>query len=413
MKSAATRNAYIATRTLDTPFWGLYNMLPFILYKDLHFSPMQLALLTAIKPMVSILSSYWSARVDNRPDRLVPSIILGRLLGYLPFFLFPFFDNAWFFILSYGLYMMMATANMPAWMELLKVGIPDKVREKVFSYTQAFGYMGGGLVPLLWGYLLDSHPSSWRILFPIAALFGLTSLFFQLKMKRPLLPSNHLEKKQSASWSLALKSPWQKMGAKLTENQAFLRYQIGFMFLGSALMVIQPALPSFFVDKLHLSYLDLGIAITLCKGLGFALSSPLWANQMPKTSLFLLSSRIAILGACFPLLLFLSIFNLEWLFFAYLLYGIMQSGSELVWNLSGPAFAGSKDSSPYSTVNVVAVGLRGCFIPALGALLVSLGSDTLVLTTSLLLFIGASAVFYLSRRLHPNGGGEFDTPRHA
>jgi hypothetical protein len=31
-----TRAAYIWTRVLDTPFWGLFNLLPFILYKDLH-----------------------------------------------------------------------------------------------------------------------------------------------------------------------------------------------------------------------------------------------------------------------------------------------------------------------------------------------------------------------------------------
>lgn len=34
-----TRMAYVATRLLDTPFWAIYNMLPVILYKDLHATP--------------------------------------------------------------------------------------------------------------------------------------------------------------------------------------------------------------------------------------------------------------------------------------------------------------------------------------------------------------------------------------
>ncbi len=93
-----TRTAYIWTRVLDTPFWGLFNLLPFILYKDLNASPFQLALIITLKPLVSILSSYWSNRVHQEPGRLVSSITTARWIAYLPFLLFPFVHSAWYLI---------------------------------------------------------------------------------------------------------------------------------------------------------------------------------------------------------------------------------------------------------------------------------------------------------------------------
>jgi hypothetical protein len=46
----------------------------------------------------------------------------------------------------------------------------------------------------------------------------------------------------------------------------------------------------------------------------------------------------------------------------------MQAGSELSWHLSGPIFARDEESSQFSGVNVLTVGVRGCAIPQLGAL---------------------------------------------
>jgi hypothetical protein len=48
-----------------------------------------------------------------------------------------------------------------------------------------------------------------------------------------------------------------------------------------------------------------------------------------------------------------------WLYAAYL-YGAMQGGSELSWKLSGPIFAKDKHSTPFSSLNLVLVGARGC-----------------------------------------------------
>ncbi|MFI5334962.1 MAG: hypothetical protein ACHQT8_07385, partial [Chlamydiales bacterium] len=54
---------------------------------------------------------------------------------------------------------------------------------------------------------------------------------------------------------------------------------------------------------------------------------------------------------------------------AHLIYGIAQGGSHLVWHLSGTIFAGEENSTPFTTVNVLMIGLRGAVGPLLGGLL--------------------------------------------
>ncbi len=370
-----TQWAYIGTRVLDTPFWGIFNMLPFILYKDLHATPFQLGLLVTLKPLVSIFSSYWSAMINSRSDRLVSNILWARILAYLPFFLFPFMDSPWFFIGSFGLYMMLAVGIVPAWMELLKLNVPKVTREKVFSYTQAFGYMGGGLLPFILGGVLDEYQQAWRWLFPAAAALSLGAYLFQWKIT--VRPGVVLKEVAKQKLSYHILKPWKTSWELLKQHPDFFKYQIGFMLIGSGLMVIQPSLPVFFVDVLHLSYTELAVALTLCKGFGFALGSPLWSHWIHKMDIFRFSGLIAGVACLFPLALLLTSFQIVWLYLGYFLYGFMQSGNELSWNMSGPIFAKDKDSSIYTSVNVMAIGVRGAIIPSLGALILTyLGSSS-------------------------------------
>jgi hypothetical protein len=49
----------------------------------------------------------------------------------------------------------------------------------------------------------------------------------------------------------------------------------------------------------------------------------------------------------------------------------MQAGSELGWHMSGLFFAKDKESALFSSTNLVTSGIRGCIVPALGALLLT------------------------------------------
>lgn len=378
--SQLTRSAFVWSRILDTPFWAIFNMLPFILYKDLHVTPLQLAAIITLKPLTSIFSMYWSALTHRRHERLLPNIIWGGVLRHLPFFFFPFVDNPWFFIASFGFHMMLSRGTQPAWLEILKINIPGVSRERVFAYGSVLGYIGDAIFPFALGWLLDGYFQAWRWIFPVSAIVSLMSLLWQVKIpvKCDKTAEDERQEPFEAGWKQLLK-PWQESWSLMFKRPDFARFQIGFMLGGAGLMVMQPALPIYFVDKLNLSYTELAVALTTFKGIGFTLSTPFWTNLISKVNMYRFTSWVTLLISLFAFCVMMSQLNPAWLYLGYLTYGIMQSGSNLSWNMSGPMFSQAEDSSIYSSVNVVTVGLRGCFAPALGSLLCAYGSATYAL----------------------------------
>jgi MFS family permease len=383
-----TTLAYVWTRVLDTPFWALFNLLIFMLYKELHATPLQLAIMISLKPMSSILASYWCARVHQKPERLVSSIITARWLAYIPFLAFPFVHNLWYLIACSGIFMFLQVGMMPSWMELLKQNVPDNSREKVFSYMQTVGYLGSGLLMFFLGAILDTWSGSWKWMFPIAAIIALLA---QLWQRTITVEASAIAPSIEPPPHPILK-PWKSAFEVLKHHRDFAKFQVGFLLFGSGLMILQPILPVFLEDGLHLSYLEIGVAISFCKGIGFACSSPLWGRWIQQLNIFRLSSIISLLATIFPFLLIAAQVHLVWLYMAYVIYGLMQAGSELSWNMSGPIFAKKEDSSPFSSVNVMSVGIRGLFIPSLGALCFSYFGLYSVILLSGTLFISSMLV---------------------
>lgn len=374
-RAGKTGRAYLWTSILEAPFWGIYTLLIFILSKDLHASPLQIAIFISLRPVVSIFSIYWSNFVHERPDRLRINLIAAALIGFLPIFFFPFISSPWFFIGAGALYMMLKRGIIPAWMEILKLNMPHPRRKRIVSSASAISYVAGAILPLIFAPLMDASPGIWRMLFPIAAMLSLCGMYFQWRIpidtetiKTIKKPKYHPLKPWKDAWNLCM------------SRKDFFTFQIGFMFGGGGLMIMQPALQSFFVDSLNLSYTTLAIAIALCKGIGFALTSRMWAHLMGKMNIFRLCAIVTVFAALFPVILLLGKFNLSWIYAAFLIYGVMQAGSELSWHMSGPIFAKEEDSSRFSSVNVMSVGIRGLFAPLLGMLLcTSFGSPTALL----------------------------------
>lgn len=373
-----TRSAFLWTRIMRTPLWAIYCMLPFILFRDLHATPIQIAMAVALKPVVSIFSLYWSSAIDNRRDRLVSNIIWANILGVIPFFFFPYFESPWFFILALGLFMMLHRGVIPAWMEIMKLNLPRVYRQRIFAYATAFGYLGDGVFPFLIGWLMDGYHEAWRWIFPVTAFISLTSILFLIRF--PIRQTTEEPVRQPVgSMKEHLLRPWKNSWKLLWNRPDFQKFQTGFMLGGTGLMLMHPVLPVFFMDFLQLSYTELAIALTLCKGIGFALTNQVWAQWMNRVDIYRFSSLVTLLASLFPLCLLAAKSQIMMVYVAYFVYGIMQAGSELSWNLSGPIFAQEEESTVYSGVNVVTVGIRGCVAPMMGTLLGSLWGPSVAL----------------------------------
>jgi MFS family permease len=289
-------------------------------------------------------------------------------LSRLPFFFFPFIDNVWLILALAALFLTLYRGGTPLWMEVLRLNLPEQ-RSQIFSRGLMAGYAEGVILAIAVGFLLDGDAQSWRWIFPLSALIGMGGVAFQARLSVPVDLQEAPRKVQKESLKQAIVAPWIESWQLMRDHSPFRRFQWGFMVAGFGLMIMFPAFPLYFDDVLGLSYTELTIALAVCKGLGFALTSPWWGHRLERMHIYRFSALAFFLVGLFALGLILASWNVLWIYLAYLIYGIGQAGSELVWHLGGTMFSKERDSAPFTSVNVVMVGLRGCLAPPLGTLL--------------------------------------------
>jgi ABC-type polysaccharide/polyol phosphate export permease len=84
-------------------------------------------------------------------------------------------------------------------------------------------------------------------------------------------------------------------------------------------------------------------------------------------------------------------------------YGIAQAGSHLIWNLSSGYFSKDQDSTPYTALNILLQGIRGCFAPLLGGLMTQLMGPLIVLITgAMIAFFGMVVMIRNNQKMTSN-----------
>jgi MFS family permease len=395
-----TKLALFGASILGEPLSTLYCFVPVILCKDLHASAFEIALLMTLKPVVTLLSFYWSARSGGR---LKANTVGAGIWMRLPFLLLPLMNSVWFVILASVNYMLFYRAGMPAWIEILKRNLPERHRGWLFSCSAAIGYGEGVLLGLAMGALLDHDPGLWRILFALAALVGLGGVAMQARIPVEETDKNMDERADGSPhqparpcgqfWRL-LVQPWKDTIDLMRRQRDFSLFQWGFMICGLALMIIQPVIPLFAVNELKINYLQMAGAVSVVKGFGYVLSSPFWGRWIRIHSIHRLSNWIFLIFALFPLMLILAKWQFWWFYTAYFWYGVGQGGSHLVWNLSGPYFAKNQDSARFSGVNMAMLGIRGAVGPMFGAWMLGAWGALPVLSLSIFLCLWSGILLF-------------------
>jgi len=343
----------------------MYSLLQFILCKDLGASWLQITILITVKPVVSVFSSYWSAFLNERSDRLKSNVIFASIIGVLPTFLFPFFQNIWFLIFAFALYFFTERAVIPAWMEILNKGLTSKQRSRTVANGSLVTFAAASIVPVLFAPWMDANGAIWIWLFPVLGALSLLRVILQLFVVVEGKNEGHSNSERFGMLKF-ISYPWKNSWKILKTRRDFTYYQIIFFFGGLGLMIMQPALPRFVDEILKLSYTELAIAFALCKGLGFALTNPFWSDRFHKANIYLFCSLVTLAAACSIVLIIFSSYYSICIYLAFLCYGAMQAGSQLSWQLGGTMFPNSEDSVPFTEVNVVLVGVRGCIGPLIG-----------------------------------------------
>ena len=170
-------------------------------------------------------------------------------------------------------------------------------------------------------------------------------------------------------------------------------------------MLMAPAFPLFYADTLELSHESISHARFVFMAIGVAGSSYLWRKSLEKKSLNEIMPWITIGFGLFPIFLLLAYFDPAYLSLAFLLYGIAQGGSHLIWGLSGTILSGEKNSAPFTAMNILFQGIRGIIFPLLGGVLCNLvGPVPVMIIGSMICFCGMAIMFRNALRYRLNKG---------
>jgi F0F1-type ATP synthase assembly protein I len=391
-----TRAALVWMNLASEPFLALYTLLLFILRKDLQATTFQIAVFVALRPVISVFSFYWSSNLLRQRTKLLSNLMGAWVLARLPFLCLPFIESVWFLIFSAGIYQLFYRAGIPAMMEILKLNLGKQEREKLFSRIYVLSFIESIVLGVFVGKLLDMHLGAWKILFFFSALLSISSIFIQMRIPLPthLTTDDHV----LPITTNRILQPIKDCIHLMKSRPDFAHFQWGFMIGGFGLMLIQPALALFYVDRLDLSHEQVTTARYIWMGIGVAVSSFLWRRGLSAISIARFTGYILFGFSLFPLFLILAEWNLFWINIAFLFYGIAQAGSHLIWNLSGTFFAEKgEDSSKFTGTNIFMVGLRGLVGPVLGGVLSEFIGPFPILLLGSMICLGGAAFMVIKK----------------
>lgn len=353
---------YLATHLLDAPLFAIYSMLAFILTKDLAATAVQITVYVSVKPLAALFSTYWNEAL--RSQSIERNLAFLIALASIPALLFPFVESVWFFIFGFTTYFVADRAAVAGWMELLKNKVPEEVRSWTISKCSLLMFLAGAIVPVVVAPWMDRGLLNWRWLFFGLACMSLLRLLIMIPLARGVVAPERVKR-----GSLSLLAPWKNAFNLLRRRPDFFYFQFIFIFGGTGIIMMHPLLPKFVSGVLNLSYTDLAFAFAFAKAMGYLCSARIWSWAIRQMDMYLFCGLVTIFAAISLFLIPLSIFFVPCLHIAFFLYGVMQGGSHLGWQLAGPTFSREERSIPYTGVSVMAIGLRGCFAPSLGSLL--------------------------------------------
>ena len=296
-----TIRAFYASCLFNECLFYACALLPFILVKDLGASSMHIELLIIMRPLLGLISPYWSFGVNNKQSKLVPNVLWANFLSKLPFIFLPFTDNIWIILAMVFVFWVFYRGSMPAWMEILKLHMDGKERAKVFSRSFLTSNVLCIVLAFTFAPIMQAYPGSWKVLFSVSAFLGFSTLYFQAKLplnlkvyspetKDSVVPTSRV------TWIENIKKPWQASLRLLWKRKDFSKFQLGFLLGGGSVMMMKPA--EIMLAKLpQLSYYDINHAVGMCKSLGILLTLNLWKKSVGEHNLFKLCSIILCLTA--------------------------------------------------------------------------------------------------------------------
>jgi MFS family permease len=243
---------------------------------------------------------------------------------------------------------------------------------------------------ILVGAILDADFSFYRWLFLAEGVFGAGQAFCFAMMVRGL-------KNDGETPSVSVREMLRGLGAIFRADREFVLFEAFFMLYGFGFMGIQPAIPFFARDVLHLSYEQYATAKGVLGQLGLVFLGPLLGAGLERIRPFRFTGHMCMVLAWYPLLLVASSLMPDMgvpLFYgAWVMYTAGMAGVQISWNMSSMHFAPEGKAATYQGFHVTATALRGFVAPALGSAVMQIASYTANFAMSAGFFLAAGILF--------------------
>ena len=316
-----------------------------------------LALYTALLFVGSVFTSF--SIVIMRRRRTINIIVFCWLLGRSLFLLTAFVTGAAQLMAVGIVFWLLEAFVIPAYTRVIQKIYPESGRGKVMSTVRMGRVSMILLVTPLAGWAMDQV--GYRVLFPIGALFGIlaTFLFTRLDFDEGELPPRKTK---------AFSDLWQIVRT----DRNFAVYLVGYSLFGLGGLLSWPLYPVVQVDRLQLSYSDIGL-LGLVESVTWLFSYLLWGRTIDKRGGLFVVRAISVISIVTPVT-YMFAQNIWMLLPSAIARGLGMAGFELGRISAGIQLADPDRVTEYAAIQSTIVGLRGLVAPVVTVVLLRMGA---------------------------------------
>jgi MFS family permease len=394
-----TQRTHLAASVLEGVVLGVFLLNEYVAKKTLGASDVVLTTLVVSTTAALLFSAWWSGNLAGR-EKGSTFLVFG-VLGRLTLLLVALAPGAAGFTAVIAGATFLFGAIVPASNALLQRNYTVLERGRVAGLGLAIQALATIATSLVVGRIYDARPGAYRAVYAVAGLVGFVSCLRYAALRYRSRPGEPREaplfrRELGRTLLRSLRSPFGGAVAILREDRGFRRYEAAYMSYGLAWMMLQPVIPVFLVERLHVAYGQVAAARGLIYFSAIALLSPLLGRLLDRLGPLRISRYAFLTLILFPLLL-ASARDVPTVFLAFLVFGTGMAGINLGWTMGPIHFAGSRDSAAYMGAHVALVGVRSLIGGPFGIWLYRASGSPLAT------FAAASLLFALAAAIIPSG----------
>jgi MFS transporter len=361
-----TMRFHLPAEMLLGVYAGVFGLAEIVTRKTLHASDLVLSLQSSVPMMALVFAMVWREILDGVDGRKV--LVLTGLLGKGLLIAVAAVTSPIALLMLCIFLFVVDSAFIPVRNAIFRANYVERVRGRMFGWATTAMCLAMIISNHIAAGLLDDWGESYRILLPVAGIFGLCAhlLYARIRVRGS-------RNGASRGKAPAVRTPILKRAARpflatvrlLKSDAEFRAYERNFFIYGLAFLMNLPLIVMLIVDELKLDYGSAALSRIIVPQIMMVVLSPFVGKLLDRSHPARLMAGGSVLLAIHAALLFVT-YREETLYVSFALFGIAMTAIHLAWNLGPIHFAREERDSPdYMAVHVTLTGLRAIIGPAL------------------------------------------------